>query len=242
MYRIISIAFILTLAASQVFGAVELEPKKKAANEVAIMLRAIKKVDYRTSNKGNWLKAKRGLRLSSGDGVKTGDRSTSIIRFLDGSIVRVKPKSEIEIQGKTDTKSRRMEKNVHISYGNLGFKVKRRAGETFRFSSPTAVASIKGTVGDFISDFDKSVLKIFSSSLTGKQAAAFFQALKGDKKGVDVYVGEMVTIGKDGKITKEKISPKEMKKHMDEQSGKNKKDDIIIKFKTDEGIKEVEVK
>ncbi len=240
MFRIISLAFILTLVSSQVYGEIGLEAKKKAAGEVAIMLRAIKKVDYRSGNK-DWTKAKRGLRLNSGDGVKTGKRSTSIIRFLDGSIVRVKPKSEVEIQGKKSKKSKRMEKTVHLSFGNLGFKVKRRPGEAFRFSSPTAVASIKGTDGDFLSDFQKSVLKIFKSSLTGGQAAAFFQALKGDKKGVDVYVGEMVTITKDGKITKEKISPEEMKKQL-EGDDDGKDDGIIIKFKTKEGMQEVEVK
>ncbi len=241
MYRIISLAFILTFVSSSVFGAIELEPKRKAANEVAIMLRAIKKVDYK-SGKSDWTKAKRGLRLKSGDGVKTGDRSTSIIRFLDGSIVRVKPKSEIEIQGAKDKKSRRMEKTVHVNFGKLGFKVKRRPGETFRFSSPTAVASIKGTDGDFMSDFQKSVLKIFKSSLKGDKAAAFFEALKGDKKGVEVYVGEMVTITNDGKITKEKIDPEELKKRLEEEKGEKSDDSLIIKFKTNEGVKEVEVK
>ncbi|NTW89050.1 MAG: hypothetical protein HGB26_08030, partial [Desulfobulbaceae bacterium] len=55
------------------------------ASEVAIVLKAIKDVDCRQPEK-SWSKAQRGQRLNSGDDVRTGTESFSILRFIDGSV------------------------------------------------------------------------------------------------------------------------------------------------------------
>lgn len=96
-----------------------------------------------------WVKALRGVPLASGDRVKTGERSLAVIKFKDNSLVRVRERSELAVTG--DILNRAFSKDVRIDKGAVGFTIqKQRPDEEFRFTSPTSVASIRGTGGAFI--------------------------------------------------------------------------------------------
>jgi hypothetical protein len=101
-----------------------------------------------------WQMATRGQTLGSGDMIKTGLRSFAVIKFKDNSLVRVREQSEVTVTGILQEK--RFSKSVDIRNGGVGFNVtKQRTEEEFRFSSPTSVASIRGTGGVFIrGEFD----------------------------------------------------------------------------------------
>jgi hypothetical protein len=93
-----------------------------------------------------WEKAARGQTLATGDMVRTGPASLAIIKFKDNSLVHLREKSELTVTGTTTGGS--FSKSVEIQTGVVGFNVaKQRAGEEFRFTSPTSVASIRGTAG-----------------------------------------------------------------------------------------------
>jgi hypothetical protein len=98
----------------------------------------------------DWEKAVRGQTLASGDMVRTGVAALAIIKFKDNSLVRLREKSELTVKGTQTGNS--FSKSVEITTGVVGFNVqKQRAGEEFRFTSPTSVASIRGTAGRLIS-------------------------------------------------------------------------------------------
>ena len=124
-------------------GAVGAPPP--AGPAVALLSKVILEVVRKEAGK-NWEKAVRGQTLASGDMLRTGPGALAIIKFKDNSLVRLREKSELTVTGKQTGNS--LSKSVEITTGVVGFNVqKQRAGEEFRFTSPTSVASIRGTAG-----------------------------------------------------------------------------------------------
>ncbi|MCK5572734.1 MAG: FecR domain-containing protein [Bacteroidetes bacterium] len=96
----------------------------------------------------NWEKANRGQTLSSGDMVKTGRRSLAVIKFKDNSLIRVRELTELTVTGTLE--EQKFSKTVNVQTGGVGFNINtQQSGEEFRFTSPTSVASIRGTGGLF---------------------------------------------------------------------------------------------
>jgi len=105
----------------------------------------------------DWEKAIRGEPLASGDRVKTGERSLAVIKFKDNSLVRVRERSELAVTG--DLNGRAFSKDVKIDKGVVGFTIqKQQPNEEFRFTSPTSVASIRGTGGSFSRQTDDTLV------------------------------------------------------------------------------------
>jgi hypothetical protein len=109
----------------------------KAINEVS-----------RKAGSTEWTKASKGDLLGTGNRIRTGVRSFALIKFNDNTMVRVREESEITLAGART--GDRFSKSVDVTGGAVGFKVQRqRSGEEFRFTSPTSVASVRGTEGFF---------------------------------------------------------------------------------------------
>ena len=93
----------------------------------------------------DWAKAQKGDRLASGDEVKTGEKSIAVVKFMDNSILRIREKAELKVQG--EMAGGAFSKTVLVNQGQVGFEVQKRENEKFTFTSPTSVASIRGTKG-----------------------------------------------------------------------------------------------
>lgn len=119
-------------------------PDKKI---IAQVIRIFKDVTKKTSEEPEWVIAKKGDPLEDGGEVKTGFKSLAIVVFTDGSgTLRVRENSILHIYGEQHGKS--MNKNTFIQKGLIGFDVnKQAADEEFKFTTPTVVASIRGTNG-----------------------------------------------------------------------------------------------
>jgi hypothetical protein len=139
-------------------------PRARSADKspVATMHKPVGTVEYNTD--GTWKKAVPAMPLFTDDLVRTGVSSFAIIKFLEGSILRVQEQSEVAIQG-TKSSGNDLSKNVHVRQGTVGFNVKKRPNERFLFSTPTSVASIRGTGGALISDPDSSDLLVLESGV-----------------------------------------------------------------------------
>ena len=142
MTRVSSI-FIALLLLATVF----VTPAEPSAITIGLLSKIIADVSKMEVGK-NWLPAKKGETLASGDRVKTGAKSVAIIKFMDNSLVRVRELSEVVVTGSLNGSD--FSKSVEVRMGVIGFTVqKQRQGEEFRFTSPTSVASIRGTGGAF---------------------------------------------------------------------------------------------
>ncbi len=138
---ILSLAVALTGSKNFSGGTPKAEPQG-----VAIVIKAIKVVEAREKQE-NWKSVQRGQQLNSGTQVRTGAQSFSILKFADNSVVRVTENSEIVVRG-DKSGSGAMTKTVELNLGKVGFNIKKQGpNEQFRFTSPTSVASIKGTTG-----------------------------------------------------------------------------------------------
>ena len=137
------------------------------AEPPAITIGLLSKIiaDVSTSEAGkSWLPAKKGGTLSSGDRVKTGTKSMAIIKFMDNSLVRVRELTEVVVTGSLNGSD--FSKSIEVRMGVIGFTVqKQHQGEEFRFTSPTSVASIRGTGGAFNSSASADTLIVLDGSI-----------------------------------------------------------------------------
>lgn len=118
-----------------------------AQNSVALVSRVVLDVARKEADK-DWQTAARGQTLTTGDRVRTGEKSLAIIKFKDNSLVRVRERSELTVTGQMEGSA--FSKSVNIEKGVVGFNIRRQQpDEEFRFTSPTSVASIRGTGGQF---------------------------------------------------------------------------------------------
>ena len=90
-----------------------------------------------------------------------------------------------------DQKRKKVDKNTEIKSGTLGFDVTKQAGEEFKFTTPTMVASIKGTSGYFKVIDNKTFLFLESGIIE-------IESTVGVKEKVTLTAGNTATVGMDG--------------------------------------------
>lgn len=131
----------------------------------ALILRVVKDVDFRKSGTDSWNTAKTGGILASGDEVKTGSKSLALIKFLDNSLLRVRENSSVRIYA-DKRQDRSLSKNTYIERGRVNFEISKQKNDEFRFTTPTIVASIRGTRGSFnVMDDGTSLLLVDEGSI-----------------------------------------------------------------------------
>lgn len=180
-------------------GAVMLDAQKKKA--VATVFKPVGVVDHKTENK-DWIKAKPATPLLSGDLVRTGENSFAIVKFLENSVLRVQEKSEVTINGQIAKGE--FSKNVYLERGELGFNVKKRPNEKFEFSTPTSVASIRGTFGLLMAGLDSNDILIL-----GGGTVDFINLLSNFR--ARVQGGQTAYSNSDGTIKVEESTPEEQR-------------------------------
>lgn len=89
----------------------------------------------------DWIKAKKADLIYPGDFVRTQKESFTLIKFNDASTLRLGPNSEVQIYGDKDPTS------TDVRGGDVGFSMGKRKTGQFEFTTPTSVASIRGTEG-----------------------------------------------------------------------------------------------
>ena len=124
------------------------------AQPIAMIMKIIKDDVHRKTPGSDWQKAKRGDRLASKDNLKTGSNAFAIVKFNDNTLLKVRPNSEITIIG--EIAGNVFSKNIELSRGGTDFDVNKQEKEKFEFTTPTSVASIRGTNGRFTTDKDSS--------------------------------------------------------------------------------------
>ena len=177
---------------------------------VAIIYKPVGTVDYLKEGK-NWSKAAAATPLISGDKVKTGENSFVVIKFIENSILRLQEKSEITIRGEM-TANKDFSKNVHLVRGQLGFNVKKQQNEKFEFTTPTSVASIRGTEGLLINGGDSSDVLIL-----GFGVVVFTNTVS--NQSVNVNGGQTAYSNPNGTIQVKQTTPEELKKLQESGSG-----------------------
>ncbi len=155
----------------------------------------------RSTASSKWIAAKRADTLRLGERLKTARAAQALVRFDDGSILRIAERTEVAFVKPKEQSSR----EVSVLKGLLTYDVKANPNEPFRFKSPSAAAAIKGTTGSFETD-GKATNFIVENSDT-KEEVAEFETARGEKKSLDV--GEVAVLNRDGKLTLRQILEEE---------------------------------
>jgi hypothetical protein len=111
----------------------------------AVLVRVINNVESKAPTKG-WTNAINYQQLKAGYEVRTQAKSVAVIKFVDNSKLVVRERSIAEIKGEVQGKQI-LDRQVHMTKGNIKFEVTKGPKEQFRFTSPISVASIRGTSG-----------------------------------------------------------------------------------------------
>ena len=184
--------FVPLLAAAMCLSAGDAIATPPANSSIALISKVVLDVSRQEVGK-DWQMADRGETLASGDKIKTGIKSIAVIKFKDNSLVRVREKTVLTVTG--EMKGTAFSKTVTMEKGVVGFNIKKQQlQEEFRFKSPTSVASIRGTGGQFTTHEAADTLTIIEGNvrLTNNISSDF----------VDVEAGFTGISNADGSIYK----------------------------------------
>lgn len=199
---------------------------------IGFVKKVIRSVEDRQTVDDDWESSKPGTRIYNGHNVKTDIRSIAIVTFLDGSVLRVRPESEINIYGGKNKSKNSINTKTDIEQGVIGFNVKKQnPDDEFVFTTPTGVASIRGTHGSIGVGSDGSTTLIVGSGLVNLKANS------GLEEQGNVGGGFTGKIAPDGSVDIHKSTDDE-KKNMENQQNDKTKTYII---ETNDGKFKVEI-
>ena len=196
---------------------------------IALIKKIIKEVSYKTIDASDWEAAKTGIPLKSDEQVKTGFKSLALVLFTDGTgLLRIRENSILYIYGDRDGK--KINKNTFIEKGLVGFDINKQDAEEFKFTTPTAVAAIRGTAGYVEVRADSS------TTIVCNHGKIEVQSLIGEKRKAIIEGGNALSIQPNGEILTGEISNDEGSKFSKSKKTKVRK----ISIETEQGTIEFE--
>ena len=195
------------------------------AATLALITKVVREVSMKNDATPAWDAAGKGDILKAGDRVRTGKQSLAILKFNDRSIVRVRENSEIAMTTAADGQG--AVKSIDGAEGSYGFDIqKQQANEKFRFTSPTSVASIRGTMGTWSSGNgnDTLVLPEGLVNLSNKIS----------DRNIDVPAGWIAFSNADGSLTSRPATPEELAAARGAATGGTPKE-LDLKLRNDDG-------
>lgn len=112
------------------------------AEPIAIIIHARGNVTTYDAKTKKTISIRRGTKLYAGSKIVTKDKGFASVRFTDGSLVRVRPNSTCTIEGKREKSG--WFKNLFVEVGTVFSQIVKQRG-AFQITTPTSVASVKGT-------------------------------------------------------------------------------------------------
>ncbi len=168
---------------------------------VALITKTIQDVTMK-SPLNDWAKAAKGNTLISGTQVKTGQKSLAVVKFIDNSILRVRELSLLTLNGQSAGQGV-LSKTIQLDGGTLGFDVKKqKQNEQFRLTSPTSVASIRGTKGKLSGGRGNDTLTVTEGLVNLKNNYS--------NNEIDVPAGFIGFSNQDGTVTSRKATDQEL--------------------------------
>ncbi len=187
-----SFLIVVLLLSSFSFAFINL-PSNTSNYNAAIVLKVIQDVKHKKQI-GNWTTTKPATQLETSDQLRTGDKSVAVIRFVDGSSLRVRENTLVTIFA--DKKERGLIKNTKIDVGKMRFDIEKQQDEDeFIITTPTAVATIRGTSGMV------NVLEDGQTILTVESGVVDVRALLGAQQSGSVEAGNTSVITQDGAVS-----------------------------------------
>lgn len=124
-------------------GVFKLNAHAQNDKDVALMLKTKGKVEVNQQGRNIWSLASRGVRIHSGQVVRTGDEAFAALVFTDDKTqLKIRANSSVTINGKREKEG--IAKRISLGFGELWAKVTRQ-NTAMRVETPSGVATVKGT-------------------------------------------------------------------------------------------------
>jgi len=189
----------------------------------AIVTKVIQDVKHKSGD-SDWIPTKVATQLKTNDLLNTGKRSVAVLKFLDGSILRVRENTTIMIFA--DKKDKGLIKNTRLDNGKIVFDVQKQSDDDkFIITTPTAVATVRGTSGLIEALNDGSTLLILETGIVEIESTG------DNKQTTSIEAGTTAVVNLDGSIVKTE-STEEQKKAF---QNANKTNEKVIQIQTNQG-------
>jgi hypothetical protein len=197
--RRISSRTLLFLAITAMMATINIVVAQTSA--VALITKSINEVT-KTATSGESTPAAKGTILFNDERVKTGKKSLALIKFQDdNSMIRLRELSELTIGNSIENGT--SVKSTVLTKGGLGFSVqKQQKNKQFRLTSPTSVASIRGTRGTWAGGAGKDTLLVIEGLVNLKNSKS--------NKDVDVPAGFIGFSNEDGSLSSRQATEEEI--------------------------------
>lgn len=132
-----TIVYLLFIALTSAWGAEKIAFTTKVSGRVTL-----------TTPQGQTNPLKRGTALNMDEKIVTGSDGSVVIMFIDDkSILRIQKNTTLTIRGESfgSGSSRALSKQIDMQFGKLRAQVSEQRRGEFQISTPTSVASVKGT-------------------------------------------------------------------------------------------------
>jgi len=194
---------------------------------LGLISKVVRDVTLRGDTSLEWNHAERGNPLNSGDRVKTGLQSLAVLKFRDASFVRVREKSEVVMSTAADAKPVVKSIETEGTGGSFGFDIKKQVDAKFQFTSPTSVASIRGTSGKWSAGQDANDTLWLRSGLV-----ALLNKISNTE--ILVQAGSIAFSNADGTITSRPMTAEELAEAARAADGGTERN-LNLKFRNDNG-------
>jgi hypothetical protein len=206
---------------------------KAKENAVGYIDKIIKEILYSRNGKDWEKQTKKGQALTPSNEIKTEKDCFAIVKFTDNSVLRIRENSYLKIYADAagEGRNKGIKKNAYIDKGSAGFKVeKQKNNNEFKFTTPTMVASIRGTEG---------LVKIESDTLSilaVEKGLVFVEGSGGKKQNGNVPGGSYAQVNASGEVLIKDID-QNIQKEIDKAKEikqliiKTDKGDLIIDYK-----------
>ena len=134
-----------------------------------------------------WIAATSGMKLGTGDSLKTGGSSSVLITFFDGSVMEIQADSEISVEELSAASGGSTTVHVNQVIGNTLNRVKNLvdSSSTYEVDTPAGSAVVRGTIeGIHVDGTGRTCTDVQDENDAAKHSAAF------TGKNVSVTIGE----------------------------------------------------
>ena len=108
---------------------------------------------------GNWKKAKEGMTVKPGTQIKTGAKSSVVIKWSSKNVIKLTPYSNFTLKKmEIDPRNKSVETSASLTTGKIKGRAEkmRNPNSSYKISTPTAVAGVRGTTFDMGNSADNT--------------------------------------------------------------------------------------
>jgi len=146
-------------------------------------------VAYRTKGAADWTVASNKSSVKEGDMIKTGPDSSVIIKFADGSMVKLGAMAQITLSSTGATKAGST--TLGVENGKVWSRVRKQGMDSsFNVKTPTAVAGVRGTFFSSEAEQQASTFDVFEGEVQVSSLADPNQSVSVKSKQRTVVAGD----------------------------------------------------